>query len=85
MLSRLDAKYDVQFEVISHPREYFKTEAWQQGKMPAAPAIVIDDEVITVGKDIKEELLEAAICRHLGLSVPSKGEGGFWARYLGKK
>ena len=85
MLSRLDTKYDAEFEVISHPRDHYKTTAWQQENLPAAPAIMIGEEIVTAGKDIKEELLEAAICRHLGLPAPSTDTGSFLGRLFGKK
>ncbi len=85
MLSRLDTKYEAQFVVISHPRDHYKTTAWQEENLPVAPAIMIDEEVVTAGKDIKEGILEATICRHLGLPVPSTNKGGFISRLFGKK
>ncbi len=85
MLSRLDTKYQVEFEIISHPRDHYKTTDWQQENLPAAPAIMIDDEVVTAGKDIKEELLEAAICSHLGLPAPTVDKSGLLSRMFGKK
>ncbi len=41
--------------------------------LPAAPAIMVGDEVVAEGNDIEERRLEAVICHYLGRPEPKKG------------
>lgn len=63
----LGKKYDLEIEVTSRPRQEYGTAEYLATNLPAAPAIVIGEEVIVKGRDITEEDLEAAIRRHLGI------------------
>lgn len=65
-------KYDIEIEVTSKPRQEYSTVEYLATNLPAAPAVVIGDEIIVKGKDISEENLEAAICRHLGIASEHK-------------
>ncbi len=65
----LGKKYDIEIEVTSKLRQEYSTAEYLATNLPAAPAIVIGDEIIVTGKDISEENLEAAICRHLAMGT----------------
>jgi hypothetical protein len=71
-MPRLGKKYHIEIEVTSKPRQEYGTAEYLATDLPVAPAIVIGEEIIVKGRDISEENLEAAICRHLGIKE-SKG------------
>lgn len=52
-------------EILSRSREAYRSEEYASLGLPAAPAIMIGEEIIVQGKDISEEELETAIRRHL--------------------
>jgi len=66
----LGAQYDIAIEVISKPRADYQTDDYFQLDLPVAPAIMVGEEVITEGKDVDDQTVEAAIRRHLGLPAP---------------
>jgi hypothetical protein len=61
----LGKKYGIEVEIISKPRETYQSEEYARLGLPAAPAIMIGEEIIAQGSDMSEEQLEAAIRRHL--------------------
>jgi len=61
----LGEKYGIEVEIISKPRETYQSEEYARLGLPAAPAVMIGEEVIARGSDMSEEQLEAAIRRHL--------------------
>lgn len=68
MLPRLGEIEEVKVGITSLPREEYRTEKYRQSGLPAAPAIMIDEEVVTQGADLTEERLRellAARLRHL--------------------
>jgi len=65
MAPRLGEKYGIEIEIISRPREAYKSEEYARLALPAAPAVLIGEKIIVQGKDISEEELETAIRRHL--------------------
>ena len=65
MLPRLGGIQGVKIELTSLPREEYQTENYRRSKMPVAPAIMIDDEVVTQGADFEEGPLKALIAGHL--------------------
>lgn len=69
MLPRLGERFPEAIEVISKPRHEYLTVAYAAFGLPRAPAIMVGNDIITEGKDIDDLELEAAICRHLGLSA----------------
>ena len=71
MLPRLGDKYDVEIEVTSKPNAEYQTDEYFEQDLPAAPAVMVGDEIAVEGSDISEDKLEACICRHLGLPEPS--------------
>ena len=72
MMPRLGAKYPIEIETISKPNDEYQTDEYFEMDLPVAPAVMVNDEIVTEGSDVAEEKLEAAICRHLGLPEPSK-------------
>ena len=70
-MPRLGAKYDLEVVSITRSREEYQGEAHRASGLPAAPAVMVDDEVAGQGPEISEEKLEEVIRRHLRLP-PSK-------------
>lgn len=67
MLPRLGKKYALEIETIAKSREAYRSIDYLASGLPAAPAIMIADEVVAQGGPIAEEALESAIRRHLGI------------------
>lgn len=76
----LGEKYDVKIEVISKPKEEYHTDEYYELDLPAAPAVMVNDEIVVEGKDVDEHDLECCICRHLGLPEPDKAKKGLLGR-----
>jgi hypothetical protein len=67
MMPRLGAKYELEMEEISMSREHYQSEPYKASGLPAAPAVMVADEIAGQGAGLSEEGLEAVIRRHLGL------------------
>lgn len=67
-MPRLGTKYDATIEVVSKPRAEYQTDAWFEQDLPVAPAVMVDDEIVTEGADVSLEEIEACIRRHLEIS-----------------
>ena len=80
MIPRLGKKYKVEIETISKPNQEYRTEEYARLGLPAAPAIMVGDELVVQGCDVAEEKVEAAICRHLGLPEPEPRKKGILDR-----
>ncbi len=78
MLPRLGAKYQVACEVIAKPKEDYLTDEYFALDLPVAPAIMVDEEVVTEGSDVDDYQLECVLCRHLGLPAPAPREKGWF-------
>ncbi len=65
MMPRLGAKYDIEIETIEKPKEEFMTDDYFELDLPVAPAVMVGDEIIVEGTDIRKRKLEQAINRHL--------------------
>nr|WP_199221480.1 hypothetical protein [Desulfonatronum sp. SC1] len=81
-MPRLGMKYDVQIETISKPKDEYHTDEYYEQDLPAAPAVMVNDEIVVEGKDVDEHELECRICRHLGLPEPEKVKKGFLGRFF---
>ena len=66
-MPRLGEKYETKMETVSKSREEYQSEAYQASGLPAAPAVMVGDEMAGQGAGISEEKLEEVIRRHLGL------------------
>ena len=84
MAPRLGAKYPIEIEVISKPREEYTSPDYMELDLPKAPAVMVGEEVMVEGADIAENKLEVAICRHLGLPGPEPKKKGILSRFLKK-
>jgi hypothetical protein len=76
MMSRLGAKYPVEIEVISKPVAEYGTKEYAASGLPAAPAVMVGKEIAAKGSGVSEEMIEAAICRSLGLPQPEPQKKG---------
>ena len=86
MMPRLGAKYQIEMETISKPRAEYQTDEYFELDLPAAPAVMVGDEIAVEGSDVPEDKLEATICKHLGLPAPEPKKKGLFGRLLaGKK
>lgn len=65
----MGAKYSIAVEVVSKPRAEYQTDGYFQLDLPVAPAVMVEEEIVTEGADVSETALEACIRRHLGLSL----------------
>jgi len=63
----LGQKYRIDLEIVSKSREEYQGEEYKASGQPAAPAVVVGEELIHQGSGISEENLEIAIKRHLHL------------------
>ncbi len=70
MAPRLGAKYPIEIQLRSNPRAHYQSPHYLELGLPAAPAVMVGDEVVIKGSDIAQDELEKAICRHLGLLAP---------------
>ena len=69
-MPRLGQKYNLDVEVISKSRDEYQAEEYRASGLPAAPAVMVDDEIAGQGAGISEEKLEEVIRSHLGLKTP---------------
>jgi hypothetical protein len=84
MMSRLGDKYDIEIEITSKPKAEYLTDEYFALDLPVAPAIMVGEEIVTEGKDVEEYMLEASICRHLGLPEPEEKQRSIIGRFFKK-
>jgi hypothetical protein len=82
MTPRLGGKYQIEIETISKPKAEYQTDEYFELDLPAAPAVMVGDEIVVEGSDVPEEKLEATICRHLGLPAPEPKKKGILGRFF---
>jgi hypothetical protein len=63
----LGEKYEIEVEAVSKSREEFQSETYLASGRPAAPAVMVEDEIAGQGPTLSEEKIDAVIRRHLGL------------------
>ena len=66
-MPRLGQKYAIDVEAIAKSKEAYQAEEYQASGWPAAPAVMVGDEIAGQGPEISEEKIEAVIRQHLGL------------------
>jgi len=84
MLPRLGAIYPIEVEVTSKPKAEYQTDEYFELDLPAAPAVMVGDEIVVEGANISAEEVEAAIRRHLGMAEPEPSRKGFFSRLFGR-
>ena len=83
MMPRLGGKYDIDIEVISKPIAEYQTDESFELDLPAAPAVMVAEEIVVEGSDVAEDALEAVIRQHLGLPPLEPTKPGLLRRLLG--
>ncbi len=83
MMPRLGQKYEIEMETISKPIAAYQTDEYFELDLPAAPAVMVGEEIVVEGSDVAEDKLEAVICQHLGLPGPQPQKKGFLGRFFG--
>jgi len=81
-MPRLGAKYQIEIETISKPKQEYQTDEYFELDLPAAPAVMVGDDILVEGSDVPEDKLEATICRHLGLKAPEPKKKGILRRFF---
>jgi len=66
-MPRLGARYELEVEEISRSREAYQSKAYKAAGLPAAPAVMVEDEIAGHGPSLSEEGVDAVIRRHLEL------------------
>ena len=66
-MPRLGEKYELEVEEISRSREEYQAETYKVSGLPAAPAVMVENEIAAQGPSISDEGVEMVIRRHLGL------------------
>jgi hypothetical protein len=84
MMPRLGQKYDIEIETTSKPIAEYQTDEYFELDLPAAPAVMVAEEIVVEGADVPEDKLEAVICRHLGLPPPEPKKKGLFGRIFGR-
>jgi hypothetical protein len=65
MLPGLGDKYNLEIEIISKTRDAYRSEEYLATGLPAAPALMLADEILVQGRPISEDSLDLAIRHHL--------------------
>lgn len=83
MMPRLGGKYDIDIEVITKPIAEYQTDEYFELDLPAAPAVMVAEEIVVEGSDVAEDALEAVIRRHLSLPPLEPAKQGLLRRLFG--
>jgi hypothetical protein len=65
MLPGLGDKYKLEIEIISKTRDAYRSAEYLATGLPAAPALMLADEILVQGRPVSEEFLKSAICQDL--------------------
>jgi hypothetical protein len=84
MASRLGAEYPVEIETISKPKAEFQTIEYAGLDLPPAPAIIVGEDILVEGSDVREEELVGAIRKHLDLPTLEPEKKGIIGRLFDK-
>ena len=55
MMPGLGAKYDIAIETVEKPKDEFMTDEYFELDLPVAPAVMVGDEIIVEGTDIRKK------------------------------
>jgi hypothetical protein len=80
MMPRLGNRFPIEIEVTSKPVADYQTDAYFELDLPAAPAVMVGDEIVVEGSGVDAGTVEAAIRRHLGLPEPPPEKTSFFRR-----
>jgi len=82
MMPRLGSTYQIEIEIISKPKQEYQTDEYFELDIPAAPAVMVGEEIVVEGSDVPEDKLEGAVCKHLGLPAPEPKKKGILGRFF---
>jgi hypothetical protein len=82
MAPRLGEQYDIEIEIVSKPFAEFRTDEWAETDLPCAPAIMVGEEVVAEGSDIKEEMIVTEIRKQLGMPPLEPEKKGILDRFF---
>ena len=85
MMPGLGEKYPIDIEVTSQPKADWMTDAYFEMDLPAAPAVMVADEIAVEGQNVSLYEVETCICRHLNLPAPEPPKMEVLKRLLGKR
>jgi hypothetical protein len=84
MMPRLGTRYPVEIDITSKPKAEYLTDEYFELDLPAAPAVMVGDEIVVEGADVSDHEVEVRICRQLGLAEPEPMKKGMLRRILRK-
>ena len=79
----MGTRYQIEIETISKPKAEYQTDEYFELDLPAAPAVMVGDEIVVEGTNVSAQEVEAAIRRHLGVAEPLAPKKGFFSRLFG--
>ena len=79
-MPRLGQRYELEIETISKPKAEYLTDEYFELDLPVAPAVMVAEEIVVEGSDVREDELEEEICKHLGLPPPEAEKKGILGR-----
>jgi hypothetical protein len=65
MIPGLGEKYEIEIETIAKPKDEYMTDEYFELDLPAAPAVMVGEEIVVEGSDVSEEELESVIRKYL--------------------
>ena len=80
MIPVLGQRYEVEIETMSKPKADYITDEYFELDLPVAPAVMVGDEVVVEGSDVRQFKVEEEICRQQGLPPPKPEKKGFLKR-----
>ncbi|NOX34913.1 MAG: hypothetical protein GXP56_14495 [Deltaproteobacteria bacterium] len=83
-MPRLGKIYDIEIKVTTKPKAEYTSDEYFELNLPVAPAVMVGDDIVVEGTDIKDEKLETIICEHLGLPVPVQSKKRFLGHFFNK-
>ena len=84
MMPRLGAKYPIEIEVTSKPIAEYQTDDYFELDLPVAPAVMVGEEIVVEGSDVREEKVAEVIRRQLGMSEAELQQKGLLSRLLNR-
>jgi len=67
MMPRLGKKFQIELDIVEKPKNEYMTDEYFDLDLPAAPAVMVGDEIVVEGTDVSESKLANVIKRHLRL------------------
>ncbi len=65
MLPGLGDTCNLEIEIISKTRDAYRSVEYLATGLPAAPALMLGDEILVQGRPISEEFLQSVVCQDM--------------------